>query len=161
MNADIRVIKKNEIELKVETNSIISNEINEYFSAMLPNARFHPKVKMGVWDGKMRFFSRGKIPIGLYQHLEKFAKLGRYSIEKNFNNEKEVDIKDLEKFVQYLEITKEPRDYQLQAVLDILTSTKGCLEMPTSSGKCIFSEILELEVSDEIYEKYFSDYKIL
>lgn len=53
----IKVSKKNEVHLKIETEPGISQELNDFFTFDVPGARFMPLYKNRMWDGKARLFN--------------------------------------------------------------------------------------------------------
>ena len=146
MNNVIRVIKKNEAHLFIDTAPSIAQELHEYFSFDVPGAKFHPLYKAKVWDGKTRLFSllSKELPLGLKDYLNVFAKEREYIIQNNNckNSCDDVSIEDLTKFITDLNLHSrgqkiEIRDYQLEAVHRAITSGRILLLSPTASGKSL------------------------
>jgi superfamily II DNA or RNA helicase len=137
--ADIRVFKIDESRVNIETNPRINEELRDYFSAYADNYKFMPAVKSGNWDGKIRFYSRNELPMGLaIEDLEVFAKGGNYTTYYDFDPEPaEIDENEWREFVKLLKIPMEIRDYQIDAARYSLTQQKQCIKLPTGSGKSL------------------------
>lgn len=144
--SDIKIHKVNEATLYIKTdNPDISKELSNYFSVFADNYRFQPLYKQGKWDGKLRFFNyQNQLPIGLLDMLKKFCKEGGYSYEQNFVVEDIIDKQEVLRFIESLNLpdNMETRDYQLQAVYDILTYKHVSAESTTSSGKSMILYII-------------------
>ena len=83
--ADIRIYKLNESFAKIDTEHNILNEMKRFVSAKVDGYRFMPAFKTGFWDGSVSALKGNKIPIGLVNYLNEFAKGGNYSIYINFD----------------------------------------------------------------------------
>ena len=57
MAADITLIKKDEVHLKVICEPSIAQELSDHFCFEVPGAKFHPLYRSRMWDGKVRLFS--------------------------------------------------------------------------------------------------------
>jgi superfamily II DNA or RNA helicase len=141
----IRVTKKNEVFLKVDSDPSTAQEISEFFTFDVPGAKFMPSYKSRMWDGKARLFNmyRQELYVGLLPYLKEFANTLEYKIE--------VDIKDVGDPVstQYVEsLAKklklqsggkdiEIRDYQVEAVRHSINEGRALLLSPTASGKSL------------------------
>ncbi len=120
--------------------------------------KFHPAVKMGVWDGNMSFFRSGKINLGLWRE----ALRGCKEIEVPFQIENKEDFPinrdvTLEKvqdfcrefFKDHRVKTKEgewipfmPYDHQIEAAYRILKNRYCMAEVATSGGKSLIISIV-------------------
>lgn len=144
--ADIRVFKLNESIVRIDTNPDINAELKLFFAARAHNYQFMPAYQAGQWDGYIRFYQYdNKLPIGLaYEDIDKFAKGGNYSLFANWVRENPVDINedDWTKFIQVLQIPMEVRDYQFQSSYMAVTNQKGCIQLPTGSGKSLVMYII-------------------
>jgi len=49
--------KKNEVFMTVHTEPGLAQEINDYFTFLVPGYRFMPAYKNKMWDGKIRLFN--------------------------------------------------------------------------------------------------------
>lgn len=138
--------KKNEIYLKVETEPHIHQELFDYFTFDVENAKFMPQYRSKYWDGKIRLYSNhtGEIYVGLLDKLVSWAKKFDYSVE--FKNNKfyglpfeENEMISMEGVSDYMNrVSKhKPRDYQINAVYDALKYNRKLLISPTASGKSL------------------------
>jgi len=117
------------------------NKLESSFRVLVKEGiQFSPAVKERRWDGKISFFKNNTIPLGLLSEL------------LNICYDK------FKKWVETLNIPFEPRNYQYKIAYDLINKKRVSAQSETSSGKCIKGVELELEVSDEIYEKYFKGY---
>src|SRR6056300_134848 len=141
----IKVSKKNEVYLKIETEPSISQELNDFFTFDVPGAKFMPLYRSRMWDGKARLYNmyRQELYVGLLPYLKEFADTLEYKLE--------VDIKDIgdpvstqyvENFVKKLKLQSgdkdiEIRDYQIEAVRHTINEGRALLLSPTASGKSL------------------------
>ena len=149
MTDTITVYKKNHASLKIECDDGVAAEIGEAFSFMVPNYKFSPAYKRGIWDGKIRLFnSRSReLPVGLYESLKEFAdEEGRsYNLETKPNyiygtpgETANIDSSFFDKLVISTKGVKiRPYDYQSTSVKDFITNKNMLLVSPTGSGKSL------------------------
>ena len=138
----IKVIKKDEVHIKVDTDPSTAQEICDFFTFDVPGARFMPLYRKKVWDGKARLFNvyNRELYIGLLPYLKEFAETLEYDIEVNMPNiGEEIDI---ERFTNELRLQAngkdiEIRDYQKEAVTQAITTGRTLLLSPTASGKSL------------------------
>ncbi len=43
--------------IRVTSEPAVEQELREYFTFEVPGAKFQPKVKAGIWDGRIRLFN--------------------------------------------------------------------------------------------------------
>jgi superfamily II DNA or RNA helicase len=143
---DITIQKKNEVYLKVQTEPHIHQELSEYFTFEVPNAKFMPQYRNKYWDGKIRLYSNynGEIYVGLLDKIISWAKKANYTVEFKHNKFygdpfEQNELISFEGVSDYMKkICKyEPRDYQLNAVYDALKYNRKLLISPTASGKSL------------------------
>jgi superfamily II DNA or RNA helicase len=136
---DVRITKLNEVHAVIQAERNILAEIHDRFSFQIANAKFHPKVKFGIWDGYIRLFSlkNQTLYIGLIPDLCKFLVLSKYSfeIDPSLVSGTNFTLSDFEKMVEALETTITPHYYQKDAVIHILNEGRAAVLAPTSSGK--------------------------
>jgi superfamily II DNA or RNA helicase len=142
---DIVIDKKNHFHIKIDCDPGIARELSEHFTIEVPGAKFHPKVKAKVWDGKLRLFNYQSKTIygGLAGNIQEFARKSGYSCVNNYvPTGKEVTRDEIEKFMVDLDphaygekIT--PTDYQVDAVYQCILNERVLLTSPTSSGKSL------------------------
>lgn len=155
---------KNNKDIQIDTDNYdLLREIKDRFTWKAPNYYWTPSYQSGAWDGKTSIFSQARrsLPYGLFLDLYKLLKKLGYtdlSIDDDIKNlfiskDEELDIKYDLKFYPY--------DYQQECIEDAFKKTKGIYRVGTGGGKCVYDIELEVEVDDEIYQKYFSDYENL
>ena len=59
----IKVSKKDEVHINIDTDASTAQEICDFFTFEVPGARFMPLYKKRVWDGKARLFNLSLIHI--------------------------------------------------------------------------------------------------
>ena len=83
-------------------------EMSDYFTFVVPNAKFTPSFKARVWDGKIRLFNRHSelLYCGLIPQILKFAKERDYRIgfEGSFVNPNPISEKETAEFLNSLQI---------------------------------------------------------
>ncbi len=85
----IIIKKKNEVFLQIQAEPYVHQELSDYFTFEVPEAKFlkrNPRFK--YWDGTIRLYSpgTGEIYVGLYQQFLLWAKERGYSIESVKND---------------------------------------------------------------------------
>lgn len=117
--------------------------LEETFAIMVEGAFFQPKYKLGVWDGRIRFFSKeGKIYTRLLDQVLPYLETWGYEIELN-DLRKPVGLVSErvypEWFKQYPqhELGVVLRPYQVEAVNAALDAQSGIVLAATGSGKCV------------------------
>jgi len=144
--ADITIIKKDEVYLRVQCEPSIFQELHNHFSFDVPGAKFHPLYRNKVWDGKMRLFSifTKELYVGLKPYLEHFAEVNHYTLdtEKYIRTCDIVSFEKVKEFVNQLQLTSkgkllEIRDYQLNAINESINDGRRLLLSPTGSGKSL------------------------
>ena len=143
---DKLTIKKiDEVYIKVSCEPSVAYELNEYFTFDVPGAKFMPAYKNKVWDGKIRLFQvmTGLIYLGLLRYVEEFAKSRSYEVEyeTDFSSE-EFSVKEAKEFIDKLNPTLKPRDYQIDAFVHAVRERRGLLISPTASGKSFIIYLL-------------------
>ena len=121
----------------------IRNEISEYFSFMIPGAKFMPAYKRRQWDGKIRLFNNltCELPAGLYAKLCKFAADRHYNVTMQRSNyglpgfKEDVNHQEMVKQLASFDAPFELRDYQYDAVVHSVERKRTLLVSPTGSGK--------------------------
>ena len=144
--SDVKILKKNEIYIKLKCEPHILYELQRYFTFEVPGAKFMPQMRSKHWDGQIRLLSvhTGEIYVGLLDKVIDKLKLHGYTYE--FENNKYYGLP----FEINEEITKEgvkdymasictftPRSYQIEGVTDALKYNRRLLISPTASGKSL------------------------
>jgi superfamily II DNA or RNA helicase len=144
--ADIEILKKNEVHLRIKSDPSIAQELNDYFSFDVPGAKFHPLYKSRMWDGKLRLFSMftQELYVGLLDYVEKFCKEREYTIdyEKYIHTADAATYDIIRKFCEDLNLGSndkpiEIRDYQIDAIVQGICDGRRLLLSPTGSGKSL------------------------
>ena len=139
----IKISKKNEVYIKIDSEASTAQEICDHFTFMVPGYTFMPAYRNRLWDGKIRLFNVHNRLLygGLFDHLCKFLYTRDYKVkfDSDFNYEK-IEIE--EDFIYSLKLPVQPRDYQINAVNRALTHHKTLLLSPTASGKSLIIYIL-------------------
>ena len=146
--SNIKIRKKNEVYLKVETEPHIHYELSEFFCFEVESAKFMQRQqRYKRWDGKIRLYSpgTGEIYVGLLDYLTDWAYERGYSWEfeecKFFGHPKEenemITPEGVVGFVKSLGLPHRVRDYQYKAIYEALRYNRRLLLSPTASGKSL------------------------
>lgn len=126
----------------VECSDSIHMEMIDYFSFEVEGARFSPRCKYGSWDGRIRLYKRGLLPMGLVKTLGIFAKNMGYSVwvDPRILQKEDVTRESINEWIDQFEIYNgstriSPYWYQRNAVFEGIYHQRRMLVMPTSSGK--------------------------
>lgn len=135
----VAIEKVNETFIKITSQDTgIAYELNEYFTFEVPGAKFMPAVRNKVWDGKIRLYNvmTGYLYAGLLAYVEEFCNKRGYQVEhKSDFSADEFSVVEAKEFLSKLDLTLEPRDYQLDAFIHAVRFRRGLLLSPTASGK--------------------------
>ena len=139
--------KKNEVFLQIQAEPYVHQELSDYFTFEVPEAKFlkrNPKYK--YWDGTIRLYSpgTGDLYAGLYTHLVEWCKDKRYLLE-SVNNDWYGSANDVNNFVSPAGVKDfvdkisniKARDYQYYTVYLALKYHRGLFLSPTGSGKSL------------------------
>ena len=141
----IRVRKLDHANLYVDCESGTAQELNEFFSFLVPGYKFMPAYKNRLWDGKIRLFTikDRTLPAGLFYHLEDFCtnrgyilecEKSKYGAPDDRNN---ISRDDLSLFLDGLNLPFDLRSYQFGCVGEAITRKRAILLSPTGSGKSL------------------------
>lgn len=136
----------------------------EKFGVYIAGYRFHPKVKLGVWDGKIRFFKKtGKTFVQLLPEIITDLQKFKYKLELIDNRKNlTINIPSIDK--NYLSEYPDPLDpskplvlgdHQVEAVNIAIQNNIGIILAGTGAGKSIVTAIL-----CRLYKQY-QNYKCL
>jgi hypothetical protein len=77
------ITKSNEVYMKVDAEPVIRQELSDYFTFSVPNAKFTPAYRNRMWDGKIKLFNAmtKELYLGLLPYVEHFANERDYEIE--------------------------------------------------------------------------------
>lgn len=143
----IRVEKIDEVYMKVLADSGLRQELMDYFSFRPPGYQFNPSFQNKIWDGWKRLYNPMKpiLYLGLLDYLTKFCKDRDYEIQIPDDMIVDNEIPDTYPSELAVEIgaTLEPRDYQIQYVLNALRYNRTLSLSPTSSGKSFIIYLIQ------------------
>ena len=135
---EITVSKFNEVYIRIKCEPSVARELSEFFTFEVPNAKFMPSVRNRLWDGKIRLFSpgTGKIYLGLLPYVRRFLATQGHKIfyGEGIKPPKQLDKNLTTKFIRSLEKGFRARDYQIDAIHNILERARGLILSPTGSG---------------------------
>jgi superfamily II DNA or RNA helicase len=120
-------------------------EIADELTFEVPNARFHPKVRHGFWDGKIRLVNSlsGEVYTGLYDNIRTLCREQEIDLEVDpWFNSNAFSIKEAKEFIATLDLPFEPYDYQIDALVKIVRDRRGLFVSPTSSGKTLITYLI-------------------
>ena len=153
------------IGIETDEESII-RELADKFTFFVPNYKFLPLYKKGVWDGKIRLLNLRKRTLykGLIYQIQNFCELNNYEFESKLE-EYEVPISEYEikEFFSELNLPDDltPRDYQIETVAHCIRKQRATILSATgchsendkiikSNGEIEF--VKNLKVGDKIIE---------
>jgi len=176
----ITIQKKNEVYFKVIGEPHVHQELSDYFTFELPEAKFlrrNPRYRH--WDGTIRLYSpgTGEIYCGLLSQIQDFAEKRSYDIEyvgnKYYGDVVETNdatARGIKGFMKDISKVK-PRDYQYDTVYKAIKNNRGLFVSPTGSGKSLMiyslvrwyyesgSKILIIVPTTSLVEQMVKDFK--
>ena len=185
MGSKLLITKRNETYIQIRTESSIEAELQGYFTFEIPGAKFTPKYKAGIWDGKIRLFNLNTrlLYAGLFESVVKFANSNGYEIEivesdkhKSINDFQNFDKPSIDEWVVNLNHTSKGNvvnvyPHQLDAIYTALNENRITLLSPTSSGKSLMiysiirwhlklkRKILLIVPTTQLCEQMYSDFE--
>jgi len=142
----IKITKKNEAFLFIETDASVEMELTEHFCFFVPGYKFMPAYRNKFWDGKIRLFDTRKktLYVGLYKYLKEFAAQRGYEVLTSDSAQYgsvEPERLPLDfgraPILTANQMPIEPRDYQFKALEHALKEERSLLLSPTASGKSL------------------------
>lgn len=180
----VNVEKINEVFLRVRSGGDnafeVESLIHEHFVFEVPGAKFNPKVKAGLWDGKISLYSRKDktIYVGLLGPLVQFCDKMDITVHiaDTVDLPEEVTQDDVASFIDSLEIHSNGESitahtHQVDAVHHALDTSRCLLISPTGSGKShiVYSlcrwhllrsrRILVVVPTTALVEQFYSDFE--
>ena len=125
------------IYAKVICDDGIAQELSDFFTFEVPEAKFSPAYRNKYWDGKIRLFSTKtrQIYAGLVPHVVEFCKMNDYKCDNNTTYFGPMPFSL--GFFKDIELPVEPRDYQQLAVSHAAIRKRVVVVSPTASGKSL------------------------
>lgn len=141
----ISIKSKNSVYFLVQTDPSTAQEISDYFTFDVPNAKFSPLYRNKMWDGKIRLFSMftKELYVGLKSYLEHFAEANGYSVDNSeyIETSDSVTYEIVKQFCEDLNLSlpdnQKIREYQIDAVFRAIQDGRRLLLSPTGSGKSL------------------------
>lgn len=141
MNADITLVKVNELYMRVLAEKSVLLELESFFSFYVEGYKYMEKWKSGIWDGKIRLFklSTSMIYSSLRENILKFCQAQGYSCDVDPSLDPIKHLPEVREFVKQLpEISiLEPYPYQISAFVGAIVENKSLILSPTASGKSL------------------------
>jgi hypothetical protein len=136
----VNIVKIDNVRARIITDHpFIMKDVYNFFSIYVDQYWFKPKVKAGLWDGKINFVQKnGIFGIGLLKYVYNFIKRDDIiiKIDKELTKKTQVDnFNDIT--LSWLSDEWVPREHQLRGALKAITQRRGVLEHATSSGKSL------------------------
>jgi superfamily II DNA or RNA helicase len=140
----IKVEKYDEAYIRLFSDMGTEQELSEFFTFEVPGAKYMPKFKAKIWDGKIRLYNlqTKKLYSGLIEYVKEFASLNDCELEvaDNISYDMNISIEQISEFAKSINPCSkgepiEIRDYQIEAVHKALNNCKTILLSPTASGK--------------------------
>ena len=175
------ISKKNEVHLILsDLSPSEQQELSDFFTFEVPNAKFMPMVRNRMWDGKIRLFSpaTGEIYVGLLPYIKDYCKSKnvKYSIDKGVEDERNVVGTIVRGFIKSLKPKSKGkslkiRDYQISAVQMAIARNRSLIVSPTASGKSLIiyslvryyqmggNKTLILVPTTSLVEQMYSDFE--
>jgi len=122
------------------TNEGLKENLYQMFAFYIPNWRFHPKVRKGFWDGKIRLYDKNtcRLYIGLYKQLiEKLKELNiTYETDGKVENVNDgPKLSDIEKYLDSMSLDMTPWQHQIDMFKAAIHLKRLVAISPTASGK--------------------------
>ncbi len=150
----VNVEQINAVHLRINADSGIKMELEQYFRFQPNNYQFSPAFKNRVWDGWIRIFNAMKpiLYVGLFHKLKKFCEDRGYELRASDHLLFGEDIPENYGYEIAKEINCkfEPRDYQNKYIVDALRDSRSLSLSPTSSGKSLIIYLIQ--------QHYFRNY---
>lgn len=147
----IKLIDQDATRFKIDTDPGTMQELREHFTFVVPGSEFHPSVRNGYWDGKIRLIDgRTKtLYSGLSEEVRRFAKEMDYDFTHDRAETKIYTPEDVQQVAQDISLKLEIRPYQMDAILSALNNRNRLLLSPTASGKSliiyVITQVLKLK----------------
>ena len=141
----MKILKYNEVYLKVDCESDVAQELSEYFTFFVPGYKFMPAYRNKMWDGKIRLFNpmTRLIYAGVIKHIELFCQERKYELEiDDTYAANEFSLHEAKEFIASLNLPLESRDYQTDAFVYCIRNNRALMVSPTASGKSFIIYLL-------------------
>jgi len=146
MSETLYITKYDETYIHIEADRAILYELTERFTYLIPDFQFHPRVKAGYWDGKIRLFDMRNqlLYLGLHPYVKEWCSQNEYECVYNdpLDIENEFSVLECEKMLGALDLSSRgsdiiPYEYQQRAIIHAIQRGRVLLLSPTASGKSL------------------------
>ena len=151
----VYLVKVNETYLKVVSEPSVLQELSEHLTFMVPGAKFMPAYKNKFWDGKVRLLNSltGLTYTGLVKEISEFCSSRNYDVKLDDELKYQVAFDNIDNVIERFKITKQPRDYQLEAFKIAVENERGVFLSPTASGKSLIIYLLSRYYNKLVQQK--------
>ena len=146
MMSNLKIQKKNEVFLTIESEPHVYYELQDQFTFDVPGAKFMPQYRSKYWDGKIRLFNvqTKEIYVGLLDKVVSFCKNHEYEYEfvdnkfygLPFEQNERISKEGIKDYMQSIS-SHVPREYQIDGVYEALKNNRKLIVSPTASGKSL------------------------
>ena len=141
MASDLSLVKVDEAWLRVDGDMGIARELSDHLTFEVPGAKFSPKYKARVWDGKIRLLNSRNMTVyaGLVPEIQNFCEERGYSldVDPELVATEEFSLTEAKDFADTLNLPFAPHGHQLRAFALAVRNNRGVLISPTASGKSL------------------------
>lgn len=141
----VTISKVNEVYIKVTSDAHVERELYELFKFHLPESKYINRKRNTRWDGYIHLYSlkTKQIYLGLLQDVIDYCKEADYTVNNTVEmNGIALTDEMVERFVNMLKLSKDPRDYQIAAFKDCVALGRNLTVSPTGSGKSLLIYML-------------------
>ena len=146
MDSDVTLTKVNEAYMRVDGNAGIVRELADFLTFEVPGAKFSPKYRSRVWDGKIRLLNSRNMQTyaGLVTTIKDFCEENGFSIaiDPELTITEEFSLAEAKEFSDTLGLPFDPHDHQLRAFALAVRHSRGILMSPTASGKSLIAYLI-------------------
>lgn len=151
----LKIVKLDNVTARIITNHpSIMSDVYHFFSIYIDKYWFHPKVKTGIWDGKIPFVHKnGQFHIGLLKFVYRFVQRNDLVIKIDPELTKRTDISNFEAVtLEWLKPEWIPRQHQVAGALKAIKYRRGILEHATASGKSLTIALIAMHflITEEV-----------
>jgi superfamily II DNA or RNA helicase len=140
----IKIEKLNESYIRVFSDQSTEQELSQFFTFEVPGARFTPKYKARLWDGKLRLYNLQTKTLysGLQKYVETYAQENDLELKTFEKDKTTLERSDLIGYIDWLKLHGkgkpiDARDYQIDAIHKAINDHRVLLLSPTASGKSL------------------------
>lgn len=145
MTDKIKIEKVNEVYNKLYCEPGIGFEIKDYFTFKVPNYQFVPAYRNKLWDGNIYLYNPMTCLLygGLTEHLKDFCEKRNYELEYSSDfSSNEFSLIEANDFISTLNLSIEPRDYQINSFVHCVRNNRQLVLQVTGSGKSLVIYLL-------------------